>query len=57
MARFTKIKKAELERYINQDRIICPECDGRGVYEAGFKHWATCKECRGKKYIESSDSV
>lgn len=30
----------------------CSACNGNGVYHAGFKFWATCKECGGDRYVK-----
>ena len=63
MRRVQEIKKKR-GRPRKQDAIIdilpnlenaCYECNGLGVYQAGFKYWKTCPVCRGKRYIEKED--
>ena len=63
MRRVQEIKKKR-GRPRKQDAIIdilpnlentCYECNGLGVYQAGFKYWKTCPACKGKRYIEKED--
>jgi len=33
----------------------CFECNGLGIYQAGFKYWKTCPVCKGNRTIKKEE--
>jgi DnaJ-class molecular chaperone len=56
----TSVPSKKRGRPRKQDAIIvdhsneelCPDCQGRRVYQAGFKYWKTCPTCHGDAWIK-----